>query len=207
MLSPLSYVLMAASLATVVPVPGSATSRHADPDWPCPQRLVLKLSPQQFWSGSSPAPSGDWHSDPRVTALVEKIIPRRVDADAGTALIEQFAGEASGDRGAVLGLAFVGVLEETNRQRSELIERIQALARRQRELSEIAVTAGEALRAIPEDATGEAAARRQDLENRRRFVSKAFEDTQRTMRYACEAPVQLESRLGVYTRALQSALE
>lgn len=207
MWSPLPCALLAASLAAAIPVTGSAASRHADPDWPCPQRLILKLSPQQFWSGSSPAPSGDWHSDPRVTALVGKIIPRRVDAAAGTALIQQFANEASGNRGEALGLAFVGVLEETNRQRSELIERIQALARRQRELSEIAVTAGEALRAIPEDATGEAAARRQDLENRRRFVSKAFEDTQRTMRYACEAPVQLESRLGEYTRALQSALE
>jgi hypothetical protein len=207
MRSPLFCAFVAASLAVVEPLSGSAASRHADPDWPCPQRLILKLSPQQFWSGSSPAPSGDWHSDPRVIALVEKIMPRRVDAAAGTALIQQFANEASGDRGEALGLAFVGVLEETNRQRSELIERIQALARRQRELSEIAVTAGEALRAIPEDATGEAAAQRQDLENRRRFVSKAFEDTQRTMRYACEAPVQLESRLGVYTRALQSALE
>jgi hypothetical protein len=203
----LTCALLAANLATAVPLPGSAASRHADPDWPCPQRLVLKLSPQQFWGGSSPPPSGDWQSDPRVTALVEKIMPRRVDADAGAALIRQFASEVSGDRDEALGLAFVGVLEETNRQRSELIERIRALARRQRELSDIAVAAGEALRAIPEDATGEVAEQRQDLESRQRFVTKAFEDTRRTMRYACEAPVQLESRLGAYTRALQSALE
>jgi hypothetical protein len=34
----------------------------------------------------------------------------------------------------------------------------------------------------------------------------AYQESQRTLRYACEAPVQLESRLGDYARALQAAL-
>ena len=106
----------------------------------------------------------------------------------------------------VLTLAFAGLLEETNRQRAELIERIQTFARRQRELADIASRAGEDLRKIPPDATGEAAERRQDLEQRRHYVSKAFEENQRTLRYACEAPVQLESRLGAFARALQAGL-
>lgn len=195
------------SLAAIVPDRGSAASRHADPDWPCPQRLITKLSPELFWSGTDVAAAGDWHSDPRVAALVQKVSPRRVSAEQGEALIRHFASELAENRDKMLTLAFAGVLEETNRQRSELIERIQLLARRQRELSEIAVSAGQALRAIPADATGEAAERRQDLEQRRLFVSRAFEETQRTMRYACEAPVQLESRLGAYARALQAALQ
>jgi hypothetical protein len=37
-------------------------------------------------------------------------------------------------------------------------------------------------------------------------VTRAFESTQRTMRYACEVPVQLEARLGRYARFLQARL-
>jgi hypothetical protein len=202
----LHFAAILAGAVALAPAGASTASRHADPDWPCPQRLVAKLSPGLFWSRPDAAAAGDWHSEPKVAALVQKIAPRRVAAEQGEAMIRQFASELGEERGKALPLAFAGLLEETNRQRGEVIERIQTLARRQRELSEIAVKAGEALRAIPPDATGEAAERRQDLEQRRLYVSRAFEEGQRTMRYACEVPVQLESRLGVYARALQAGL-
>ena len=192
----------------VVVAPGSSTaaSRHADPDWPCPQRLILKLSPAQFWSGPRAEPTGHWEREPEVAALVRKIAPRSVSVEQGEAVIRAFSSSLGDDRTRVLALAFAGLLEETNRQRAELIGRIQSFARRQRELADIAARAGEELRKIPLDATGEEAARRQDLEQRRHYMVKAFEDTQRTLRYACEAPVQLETRLGVFARALQEGI-
>jgi hypothetical protein len=198
--------LMAVGLAGPVPDRADAASRHADPDWPCPQRLVASLSPELFWSGPNIAAAGDWRREPGVAALVQEISPRKIAAERGEAAIRAFAERLDEERPRLLTLAFAGILEETNRQRSELIERIRALAVRQRELSDIAVRAGEELRAIPSDASGEPAERRQDLEQRRLYVSRAFEETQRTMRYACETPVQLESRLGVYARALQAYL-
>jgi hypothetical protein len=197
---------LAAGLAWVAAGQASAASRQADPDWPCPQRLIPKLSPGLFWSGPSVAEADDWRLEPRVAALVEKISPRKVAADRGKALIGVFVQGLGEDRSRLLVLAFAGLLEETNRQRAELIERIQAFARRQRELADIAARAGEDLGKIPADAEGEAAARRLDLEQRHHYVSMAFQESQRTMRYACEAPVQLESRLGDYARALQAAL-
>jgi hypothetical protein len=198
--------VLIAGLVAVTPGSGTAASRHADPDWPCPQRLILKLSPAQFWSGPRIEPTGDWEREAEVAALVRKIAPRSVSVEQGEAVIRAFSSSLGDDRTRVLALAFAGLLEETNRQRAELIGRIQSFARRQRELADIAARAGEELRKIPLDATGEEAARRQDLEQRRHYVVKAFEDTQRTLRYACEAPVQLETRLGVFARALQEGI-
>ena len=45
-----------------------------------------------------------------------------------------------------------------------------------------------------------------DLEQRRFFATKAFQDAERTLRYVCEAPVRLEARLGAWARALEAAL-
>jgi hypothetical protein len=193
-------------LVLLAPGWGAAASRHSDPDWPCPQRLIIKLSPGLFWSGPSIEMAGDWQREPAVAALVQKISPRRVSATHGQAVIRDFTEGLPGDRARLLTLAFAGLLEEANRQRAELIEHIRLLAHRQRELAEIAARAGEELRKIPASATAEAAERRQDLEQRRVYVSRAFEEAQRTLRYTCEAPVQLETRLGIYARALQAGL-
>lgn len=201
----LRRVVLAAALACSV-APVAAASRNADPDWPCVQRLVPKLSAGLLWAGPAIDEAAEWRKEPDVVALVEKITPRRVTADQGKQAIGTFVQGAGEDKPRLLTLAFAGLLEETNRQRSELIERIQALARRQRELADIAARAGEELGKIPADVGGDDAARRNDLEQRRHYVSLAFQESQRTMRYACEAPVQLESRLGEYARALQAAL-
>jgi hypothetical protein len=186
-----------------------ASTRHgADRDWLCVQRLVPKLSAATFWSGPDPAGAGDWRQEPAVAALVARISPRAVKAEEGERQIDAFAAEIStGEtRGRLVTLAFAGLLEETNAQRSALIARIKDLGHRQNELAEIASKATEALDDIPADAVGEAAERRTDLQQRVAFVTRAYEGGMRTLRYVCEAPVQLESRLGRYARRLQAAL-
>jgi hypothetical protein len=197
---------LAISLMILTPEWGSAASRHADPDWPCPQRLVPTLSAGQFWSGPSVDGAGDWREEPDVATLVRTIMPRRTTAEQGEALIRDFANALTSDRARMLTLVFAGALEETNRHRSDLIDRIKALSRRQRELADIAARAADDLRMIPSDATEQAAERRQDLELRHLYVARAFDEGQRTLRYACEVPVQLEARLGVYARVLQEGL-
>jgi hypothetical protein len=201
----LHRAILAAALACSADQ-ASAAGRSTDPDWPCVQRLVPKLSPGLFWTGPDLGKATEWRKAPEIAALVEKITPRRVPAEQGKEAIGAFLQGVGEDKPRLLTLVFAGLLEETNRQRAELIDRIQAFARRQRELADIAARAGEELGKIPADATGEDAARRNDLEQRRHYVSLAFQESQRTLRYACEAPVQLESRLGEYARALQAAL-
>jgi hypothetical protein len=179
-----------------------------DPEWPCQQRLMPKLGGGALWSGPPLDSLGDWHAEPEVAELVRRIVPRLVPAETGAAAIGTFADKLppSADKRRLMTLLFAGLLEETNRERGELIDRLKALGRRQHELADIASQAGEALGNIPADATGDDAARRSDLQQRFTFVTQAFENTQRTMRYACEAPVRLEARLGQYAKAVKDHL-
>ncbi len=181
----------------------AAAPRSEDPDWPCQQRLVPKLAPAAYWNGPLDV-QGDWRLDGEVAELVRDLAPRAVTTEQGLAHIAAFAQTASGDRPKRLALAFRGLLEETDRQRADLIERLKQIGRRQRELAELAGRLASELDLIPPDATGEAAAKRIDLQQRHDFTARNFEEVQRTIRYACEAPVRLDARLGAWARALQA---
>jgi hypothetical protein len=201
--------LLAAGLALMLAAPSLAAPRKGDdPDWPCQQRAVPTLSAATYWSGPPLEETGDWTAEPRVSELVQQIAPRQVPAAQGEAAIGKFADSlgADDDKKRLLSLVFAGLLGETNRQRGEIIARLLELGHRQHDLADIASHAGEELRTIPTDATGEEASRRADLEQRFNFVTQAFTSTQRTMRYACDIPVQLDARLGRYARALQARL-
>lgn len=176
--------------------------RTADPDWPCVQRLVPRLTAGALWQG--PLPVGDWRGDTRVAALVEHVAPRRVAEEEGVAAIQAFATALDpAERRRLLPLAFVGLLDQTNAQRDGLIDAIRRFTRRQRELAEQARGVAAELRNLPPDAPAE---RRAEVEQRRHFTAKAFDDAERTVRFACEAPVRLEGRLGAYARTLAEAL-
>lgn len=193
-----------AAAAALASAPAAAQPhRGGDPDWPCVQRLVPTLTAAALWPG--PPAEGEWRTEPEVAALVGRIAPRAVAEAEGVAAIAEFAaplGPAARRR--LLPLVFAGALEETNRQRAALIGQIRGFARRQRDLAELVRTIGAELNAVPD--TPDAAARRAELQQRYGFTAKAFEDAERTMRYACEAPVRLEGRLGAYARALRAAL-
>lgn len=190
-----AVLLAGLALAAAGPSPG------ADADWPCVQRFVPRLATASLWSG--PAPQGDWRAEPEVAALVGRIAPRAVPEEEGTAAIERFAAPLDpASRRRLLPLAFTGALDETNRLRDGLIDQIRRFARRQRDLAEGVRRLEAELRATPADA----GAARAELEQRHAFAAKSFTDAERTMRYACEAPVRLEGRLGAYARALASAL-
>lgn len=204
-----ALLLLALALCSAEPADAQGYRQREDPDWPCFQRLMPSLGPSSFWTGPSIAAAGDWRQDPTVAALVERIAPRNVATADGEAAIAAFADSmevAEQDKAIALTRAFAGLFELTNNERGQLIARIKDLGGRQRDLANIASRAQEELNAIPAGAPGEAAAKRNDLEQRFLFVTQAFESAQRTMRYVCESPVQLEARLGRYARALQSRL-
>jgi hypothetical protein len=196
---PVAAALLGLALA------GPATAqphRGADPDWPCVQRLVPRLTAGALWQG--PVPDGDWRGDPKVAALVERVAPRRVAEEEGVPAIQAFAAALDpAERRRLLPLAFAGLLDQTNVQRDALIDAIRRFTRRQRELAEQARAVAAELRNLPPDAPAE---RRAEVEQRRHFTAKAFDDAERTVRFACEAPVRLEGRLGAYARALAGAL-
>lgn len=193
----------AVAAALVISATAAAAPPAKDPDWPCVQRLVPRLSAAVYWSG--PTRAGDWHADPRVSELLSGIAPRDVPVERGTAAIAAFAAKLPPpERAATLALTFAGLLDETNRQRGQVIDELRALTRRQRGLADvIAHVTGEA-RALPPDASPET---RDEIVQRRAVLIRQFEEADRTTRYACEVPVALEARLGAYARALQDASE
>jgi hypothetical protein len=146
---------------------------------------------------------GDWHADPEVADLVRRLAPRRVTTQEGLSEIGAFAKSQSEDRPHRLALVFRGLLDETDRERTELIEKLKQIGRHQRELAELVGRLAEDLRALPAGANAE----RLDLQQRHDFTARNFEEIQRTIRYACEAPVGLDARLGAWARALQAAAQ
>ena len=74
-------------------------------------------------------------------------------------------------------------------------------------LAELVGRLADELRSIPPDATGEAAEKRVDLQQRHDFTARNFAEIQRTIRYACEAPVALDARLGAWARAAGGRFE
>ena len=183
----------------------STPLRGEDPNWPCQQRLVPNLAAEAYWNGPEIENLGDWQADPEIASLVQRLTPRRVSTEEGLAEIAAFAQNLSGDRARRLALAFRGLLEETDRERAVLIEQLKQIGRRQSELADLVAQLAAELKSVPPDTTGEAAARRVDLQQRHDFTARNFEEIQRTIRYACETPVALDARLGTWARALQNA--
>ena len=199
---------MMVALLCLSPMSAKAAFLAQDPNWPCQQRLVPTLSAATLWSGPSLDGAGDWHAESEVSALVERIAPRSVSAEDGVAAIRTFAKSLTGsDKTRMLELAFLGLVDETNRERSALIDRLKEFGERQHNLAELVSRLTAEHDAIPADAQGDDAKRRDDLEERLTYTSRAFDGMQRTIRYACETPGQLEARLGAYARALEAALK
>lgn len=175
---------------------GAAGPPPADPDWPCVQRLVPTLSAASLWQGDAPA--GDWRADDAVAALVAEVSPRGHALEAGVARLRAFAAAAGAGKAA---LAFHGLVDETNEQRGRAIDTLKALGRRQREVSDQVRPVSAELNALPPDAPEET---RAEIKTRRAFMIRDYEEVGRTIRYACEVPVQLEARLGAFAEALRS---
>jgi len=193
--------ILAVAALEVIPAWAASPPRTEDPDWPCQQRLVPQLAAASYWSGPLDA-EGDWRVDPEVAELVRRLTPRQVTTEEGLAAIAAFAKMASSNRPHRLALAFRGMLEQTNRERADLIARLRQMGHRQRELTDLVARLNDELKSVPPAATDQ----RLDLQQRHDFTARNFEEIQRTIRYACETPVVLDARLGAWARALQQAV-
>src|SRR5215472_1418928 len=114
----------AAFAALAVALIATAAPQSEDPDWPCQQRLVPKLTPAAYWNGPLDM-QGDWRADPAVAGLVRQLAPRPVTVEEGLAAIMAFAKTVSDDRTHRFALAFRGLLAETDSQRADLIEKLK----------------------------------------------------------------------------------
>ena len=171
-----------------------------NPDWPCAQRLVDRISAGALWPGPAEAPP-DWRNDAPLFALVTDITDRDVAEADGAAKLGAFVDAMSpAERSTRIAPLFGAIVDQTNDVRSPLIARLEQLGRRQRAMGQAIADLGTRIDALPQGAA------RDELTGERDLDVRAFQQTQRTMRYACEAPSALERRLGDYARVLQSKL-
>jgi uncharacterized protein YukE len=199
--------LALAALAALLPLATAAAPYRPNPDWPCQQPLVPTVTAAMIWQGPPLDANGDWHDDAAVAALVARVAPRHVAIADGTAAIADYVKGLDGaERPRRIGLAFAGLLDESNRERAQVIDGIKELAARQRNLAELIAKLTSELDATPATATGEAAAKRDELYQRWSFNTQTYNSVEQTMRYACEIPGKLDARLGAYARALEAGL-
>jgi hypothetical protein len=194
----LSFVL-AIVVTGLLPRTVAAAPSAADPDWPCPQPLVPTISAELVWSGPPINDAGEWRSEPAVAALVATLTPREISIDDGKAAISRFLRTRHANRTRSIKRAVAGLLDEANNARSRVIAQIKMLAERQRGLANIVSQ----LTAERDKAGKDASA---DLTERWTFTERTYYEMQRTMRYACEIPAELDQRLGAYVNTLQAGL-
>ena len=196
----------AGALAGLLGLCANATAAGPDPNWPCQQPLVQNMTAAMIWSGPPVDKIGDWRADPSVSALVERIAPRNVSAKDGEAAIQAFLKSLRGDRKKRITLAVAGLLDETNDQRSQVIDRLKDMAERQRSLSDLVNRLSLQVGTLPPDEQRNPSPEHKELVDRWTFTTQAYTQMQQTMRYACEIPGRIDSRMGAYARALAAGL-
>jgi hypothetical protein len=101
---------------------------------------------------------------------------------------------------------FAGLFERLNRERTEVMNGLERLGRRQMELAEKTRSDISELHRL-QDAPVLDESKLQELGDQVQWSTRIFEDRQKTVRFVCEVPTLIEQRLFALGRAIQQAME
>ncbi len=194
------------ALAAFAPATALAVDT-ANPDWPCVQAKVEKLTSAQIWDGPSVDEIDKWWEDEEVAKLARYIVSRRVEMEEAETAIREFAetmpeGKERDDR---LTLLFAGVLDETNKSRSQVVRGIERFQQRQvarskrlqeqsSELAELHNTLGKESRSDEKVMA---------LQEKYDWNARVFKERQDSIPVACEIPVDIEQRAFALGRVIR----
>ncbi len=180
----------------------------SDPEWPCIQRKVLRLSVGQMWAGPEigEKDTHGWREVEDVAALVPVLAVRRTSEADAAALIEAFASEAGEQKDEKLKLLFAGAFTLIDRERSEIIGGIGRYARTQTALSTSIEESQNALTELNKAAEPDWD-KIEELEDKVFWDSRIYKDRAQSLTYVCESPVILERRAFALARAIMNELE
>jgi hypothetical protein len=183
----------------------AARAAPPDPDWPCQQIKVPRLSLAAIWSGPLPEQQQtEWRTDQPVADLVRETAERRMPIEQAHNAIHDFA-HATQDKQAKLLELLSGLFSVLDDERATVIAGLDRFGARQREL------AGElrddnaklsALRAEPSPDAGEV----NQMTQKVTWGAEVFQDRRRSLSFACEVPGKIEQRLFALARIIQSEL-
>lgn len=183
----------------------AADPRH--PDWPCAQAKVPEISLAAVWAGP---PLDDildkWKSDAKVSALVTKLAARRFPIEEAQKAITEFLAGSTAEKTATGKLLFAGLFDTLNAQRSQVINGLERVMRKQREAAEKIRDDTIALQAL-QDASPPDQPKVDELGNQLVWETRIFEDRRRVVKFVCEVPTAIDQRLFALGRAIQQEME
>jgi hypothetical protein len=197
-------------LATAAAGAAWSAAQAADPrypDWPCAQAKVPELSVAAMWAGPPiDAVSEAWKDDAKVKELVTKLAVRRTPLEDAQKAAEDFVTASGADKAEKAKLLFAGLFQELNQQRSEVMDGIDRIAKKEKELAE-EIRSDRAALGEAQDAQKPDQQKITDLTGRLEWGTRIYEDRRKTIRYVCEVPTVIERRLFALGRAIAQAAQ
>jgi hypothetical protein len=193
--------LLAAAAAHAAP-PGLR-----DPDWPCQQIKVPRLSLAAIWSGPPPdQQQTDWRQDRQVADLVHDLAQRRVPIEQADERINAFAQQAKEQRQPKLLQLLAGLFSVLDDERSAVIVGLDRFGARQKELASAIRADNEKLRTLQADSSADASEVNR-MTQQVAWDAEVFRDRRQALGYACDVPGRIEQRLFALARIIQQALQ
>jgi hypothetical protein len=199
-------VLAIVMMASLAPPAVAQFKGKTDPDWPCQQIKTPTFSLASIWAGPElDLDSQTWRNETDVADLKAQMAQRRVPiADVETAIAE-FKAKAGPDADEKLLRAFAAAFSDLSQQRSQIIDGLDRIGRRQKALADRIRAENETVQKSSDQPDG-AAPQGGNAQERLLWDIRIFDDRRQTVTYVCEAPTLIEQRIGEIARAVQKAL-
>jgi len=200
-----TMLIIAAAAAAICGAAHAADPRY--PDWPCVQAKVPELSVAAVWDGPSIDTVGDtWKNDPKVRDLVARLAARRTPLDAAQKAAGDFIAASGADKAEKAKLLFAGLFQELNQQRTEVMDGIDRITQKEKELAD-QIRADRAALSDLQDKPNPDQHQIDDLANKLTWGTRIYEDRRKTIRYVCDVPTAIERRLFALGRAITQAVQ
>jgi hypothetical protein len=181
----------------------------ANPDWPCIQRKVARVTSVQMWDGPAVDDLTGWRDRADIRKLVPVLASRRVPLDEAVEAVARFAdGQPPDQRDDALKLLFAGLLDVVNDDRAVVMSGIERFQQRQKARAAEIERQGTALRQLRERAASDQNVRAEvaTAEDRYQWDVRVFTERQQSLPLACEVPVLIEQRLFELGREIRSRM-
>lgn len=196
-------------LSTFALAAASTAARAADPrypNWPCAQAKVPEISLAAVWAGPAlDDVQSKWKDDAKISALVAKLSARKTPLDEAEKSVKEFLA-ASADKTATAKLLFAGLFDTLNAQRSQVMNGLERVSRKQRDAADKIREETIALQAL-QSATPRDEAKIEALSNELIWKTRIFEDRNKVVRFVCEVPTTIDQRLFALGRVIQQEME
>ena len=149
--------------------------------------------------------SGKWKEDATIGSLVAKLAARRTPLEeAQKAITDYLKGAADKTGGGKL--LFSGLFDVLNGQRSQIMNGLERITRKQREAADKIRADTIALQALQSEASRDQA-KVDELGNQLVWQTRIFEDRHRVIKFVCEVPTAIDQRLFALGRIIQQEIE